>query len=92
MVKWGPPMHEYSGSLSSSFRSIAPSSTAKAAPTASLIIVALFPEPATEYDRSGLTKFNPVGLISLNPVGDRDVYLLWTGGLRAPSSPMPGVD
>ena len=84
-------MHECSGSLSSSPRSIAHSSTAKAAPTASPIVLARFPEPAAEYDRSGLTSFNPVGLTSLNPVGDSGIYLLRTGGLRAPSSPILGV-
>ena len=91
LAKWGPSMHESSGSLSSSPRSIAHSSTAKAAPTASPIILARFPEPATEYDRSGLTNFNPVGLTSPNPVGDSGIYLLRNGGLRAPSSPIPGV-
>ena len=91
MAKWGPSMHEFSGSLSSSPRSIAHSSTVKAAPTASPIILARFPEPATEYDRSGLTNFNPVGLTNPNPVGDSGSYTLRTGGLRAPSSPIPGV-
>ena len=80
-------MHEPSGSLSS----IAHSSTAKAAPTASPIFLARFPEPATEYDRSGLTNFNPVGLPSPNPVGESGIYLLRTRGLRPPSSPIPGV-
>ena len=58
---------------------------------ASLIFPARFPEPATKYDRSGLTNFNPVGLTSPNPVGDSGIYLLRTRGLRAPSSPIPGV-
>ena len=80
-------MHESSGSLSS----IEHSGTAKAAPTASPIFLARFPEPVTEYDRSGSTNFNPVGLTSPNPVGDSGIYLLWTCGLRAPSSPIPGV-
>ena len=84
-------MHESSGSLSSSPRSIAHSSTAKTAPTASPIFVARFLEPATEYDRSGLTNFNPVGLTSSNPVGERGIYLLRIRGLRAPSSPIQGV-
>ena len=91
LAKWGPSMHESSGGLSSSPCSIAHSSTAKAAPTASPIFPARFPEPATEYDRSGLTNFNPVGLTSPNPVGDRGIYLLRTRGQRAPSSPIPGV-
>ena len=85
-------MHESSGSLSLSLRSIAHSSTAKAAPTASPIFLARFPEPATEYDRSGLTNFNPVELTRSNPVGDSGIYLLRTGGLHAPPSPIPGVD
>ena len=84
-------MHESSGSLSSSPRSIAHSSTAKAAPTASPIFLARFPEPATEYDRSGLTNFNPVGLTSPNPVGESGIYLLRARGLRAPSWPIPGI-
>ena len=91
LSKWGPSMHESSGSLSSSPRSIAHSSTAKAAPTASPIILARFPEPSKEYNRSSLTNFNPVGLTSPNPAGDSGVYLLRTGGLRAPSSTIPGV-
>ena len=85
-------MHESSGSLSSSPRSIAHSSTAKAAPTASIIFLALFPEPATENNRSGLTTFNPVRLTSPNLVRDSGIYLLRTRGLRAPSAPIPGVD
>ena len=68
MAKWGFSMHGSSGSLGSSPRSIAHSSTAKAAPTASPIFPAHFSEPATEYDRSGLTNLNPVGLTSPNPV------------------------
>ena len=76
-------MHESCGSLSSSPRSIAHSSTAKAAPTVSPIFPARFQEPATEYDRIGLTNFNPVG--------DGGIYLLRTRGLRALSSPIPGV-
>ena len=84
-------MHESSGSLSSSPRSIAHSSTAKAAPTTSPIFPARFPQPTTEYDRSGLTIFNLVGLTSPNPAGDGGIYLLRTRGLRAPSSPIPGV-
>ena len=91
MAKWGPSMHESTGSLSSSPRSIAHSSTAKAAPTALPIFPARFPEPATECDRSGLTNFNLVGLTSPNPVGDSGIYLLRVRGLRAPSSPIPGV-
>ena len=77
-------MHESSGSLSSSPRSIARSSTAKAAPAASPIILPRFPELATEYDRSGLTNFNPVGLTSPNPIGDSGIYLLRTGGCALP--------
>ena len=84
-------MHESSGSLSSSSRSIAHSSTTKAAPTASSIASVRLPEPATEYDRSGLTSSNPVGLTSPNPVEDIGIYLLRTGELRAPSSPISGV-
>ena len=91
MAKWGPSTHESSGSLSSSPRSIAHSSAAQAAPTASPIFLARLPEPATEYDHSGLTSVNSVGLTSPNPIGDSDIYLLRTGGLRAPSSPIPGV-
>ena len=91
MAKWGPSMHESSGSLSSSPRSIAHSTTPKAAPTTSPIFPARFPEPATKYDHSGLTNFNLVGLTSPNPVGDDDSYLLRTRGLRAPSSPIPGA-
>ena len=83
-------MHESSASLRSSPRSIAHSSTAKAAPRASPIFPARFPEPVTEYNRSGLKKFNLVGLTSPNPVGDSGIYLLRTRGLRAPSSPIPG--
>ena len=88
---WGPSMHEFSGSLSSSPRSIAPSSTAKAAPTATPIFLARLSEPATEYDHSGLTTFNPVGLTRPNPVENSGIYLLRTGGLRTPSSPIPWV-
>ena len=84
-------MQESSGSLSSSPRWIAHSSTAKAAPTASSMFLALLPESATEYDRSDLTRFNPVGVTSPNPVGDSGIYLLRTGGLRAPSSTISGV-
>ena len=84
-------MHESSGSLSSSPRSIAHSSAAKAAPTASPIFLARLSEPATEYDRNGLTNFNPVGLTSPNPVGDSGIDLLRTGGLRTPSSTIPRV-
>ena len=91
LAKWGPTMHESSGSLSSSPRPIAHSSTPKAAPTASPIFLARFPEPATDYDRSGLTNFNPVGLTSPNPVGESGIYLLRTRGLRATSSPITGV-
>ena len=91
LAKWGPSMHESSGSLSSSPRSITHSSSAKAAPTASPIFLARFPEPATEYNRSGLTNFNPVRLTSPNPVGDSGIYLLRARRLRAPSSPIPGV-
>ena len=91
LAKWVPSMHESSGSLSSSPRSIAHSRTAKAAPTASPIFPARLAEPATEYDRSGLTNFNPVGLTSPNPVGESGIYLLRTRGLRALSSPIPGV-
>ena len=83
-------MHESSGSLGSSPRSIAHSSTAQGAPTASPIFPARFQEPATEYDRSGLTNFNLVGLTSPKPVGDSGTYLLRTRGLRALSSPIPG--
>ena len=60
LTKWGPSMHEFSGSLTSSPLSITHSSTAKAAPTASTICPARFPDPATEYDRNGLTNFNLV--------------------------------
>ena len=91
LAKWGPSMHESSGSLSLSPHSIAHSSTTKAAPTASPIFLARFSEPATEYDRSGVTNFNPVGLPSPNSVGDSGIYLLRTRGLRAPFSPIPGV-
>ena len=91
MAKWGPSTHESSDSLSSSPRSIADSSIAKAAPTATPILLARLLELATEYDRSGLTSFNAVGLTSANPVGDSGIYLLRTCGLRAMSSPIPGV-
>ena len=91
MAKWGPSMHVSSGSLSSSPRSIAHSSIAKAAPTTWPIILARFPEPSTEYDCSGSINFNPVGLTSLNPVGDSGMYLLRTGELCPPCSPIPGV-
>ena len=90
-MEWGPSMHESKGGLSSSPRSIAQSSTVNAAPTASPIFLARSSEPATEHDRSGLTNFNPWGLTSPDPVGDSGIYLLRTGGLRAPSSPIPGV-
>ena len=43
------------------------------------------------YNRSGLINFNLVGLTSPNPVGKSGIYLLRTRGLRAPSSPIPGV-
>ena len=69
LAKWGPSMHEPSDSLSSSPRSIAHSSTVKAAPTASQIFPARFPKPLTEYDRNGLTNFNLVGLASTTPLG-----------------------
>ena len=91
LTKWGPSMHESSGSLCSSPRSIAHSSTAKAAPTASPTFLARLPEPPTEYDRSSLISFNLVGLTSPNLVGDSGIYLLRTGELRDPSSPNPGV-
>ena len=99
MAKWGPSMRESSGSLSSSSRSIAHSSTAKAASTASPVFPARFPEPDTKYDRSGLTSvnsvgltsFNPVGLTSPNPVGESGIYLLRTRGLGTSASPIPGV-
>ena len=84
-------MHESSGSLSSSPRSIAHSSSAKAAPTSSPIFLARFPEPATGYNRSGLTNFYPVGLTSPNSVGESCIYPLRTRELRAPSSPIRGV-
>ena len=84
-------MHESSGSLSSSPRLTAHSGTTKAVPTASPIFLALFPEPATEYDRSGLSNINLVGSISPNPVGDSGIYLLRTRRLQAPSSPIAGV-
>ena len=64
-MEWGPSMHESKGGLSSSPRSIAQSSTVNAAPTASPIFLARLPEPATEYDRSGL---DPVGLTSRDPL------------------------
>ena len=57
----------------------------KGSATASSIFPARFPEPATEYDRNGLTSFNLVGLTSPKPVGDSGIYLLRTRGLRAPS-------
>ena len=84
-------MHESSGSLSSSPRSIARSNSAKAAPTVSPIFLARFPEPATEYNRSGLTNFKPVRFTSPNLIRNSGLYLLRTHGLRAPSSPIPGV-
>ena len=84
-------MHESSGSLSLSLRSIAHSSTAKAAPMALPIFLARLPEPATECDCSGLTNFNPVGLTSPNPVGDSGIYFLRTGELRGPSLAIPGA-
>ena len=84
-------MHESSGSLSSSQRSIAHSSIAKTSPTASPVFLACFPDPATEYDHSGLTNFNPVGLTGANPVGKSGIYLLRTRRLRTSSSPIPGV-
>ena len=91
LAKWGPSMHESSGSLSSSPRSIAHSNTAKAVRMASPIFLACLPEPATEYDRNGLTSLNPAGFTNPNPVGDSGIYLRWIDGLRAPSSPVPGV-
>ena len=91
MATWRPSMHESSGSLSSSPRSIAQASTAKAAPTASPIFLSRLLEPAAEHNRSCLTSFNTVGLPSPNPVGDSGIYLLRTRGLRAPPSPIPGV-
>ena len=78
MAKWGHSMYESSGSLTSSLRSIAHSSTAKAASTASPIFLARFPEPAMECDCSGSTNVTPVGLTSLNSVGNSAIYLLWT--------------
>ena len=91
LAKWGSSMHDSNGSLSSSPRSIAHSCTAKGAPTASPIFPARFPEPATDYDRSGLTNFNLVGFTSPRTVGDSGIYLLRTRGLRASFSPIPGV-
>ena len=82
LAKSGPSTHESMGSLSSSPRSTAHSSTAKAAPTVSLNFLARSPEPATGYDRSGFKRFNPVE--------DSDISLLRTRGLRAPSSSTPG--
>ena len=84
-------MHESRGSLSSSPSSIAHSSTAKAAPTASPIFLDRFPHFATQYDHSVLTNFNPVGSTSPNHVEDNGVYLLRADGLRALSAPIPGV-
>ena len=84
-------MHESSGSLNLSPGSIAHSSTATAAATASLIFPVRFPKPATEYDRSGLTNFNLVGSTSPNPVEDSGIYLYLTRGLRASFLPIPGV-
>ena len=94
LAKWGLSMHESSdssGSLSSLPRPIAHSSTAREAPTATPIFLARLPEPATDYDGSGLTSLNPVGLASPDSVGDSSIYLLQTGGLRAPPSPIPGL-
>ena len=84
-------MHEPSGSLSSSPHSIAHSSTTRAAPTATPIFLVRLPEPATDYDRSGLTSFKPVGLTNPDPVGDSGIYTVRTGGRGAPSSPITGV-
>ena len=84
-------MHESHGGLGSSPLSIAYSSTAKAAPAPSPIFPARSPEPATEVDRSGLTSSNQVGLTSSMPVGDSGIFLMRTGRLCAPSSPIPGV-
>ena len=58
---------------------------------ASPIYPACFPGPATEYNRSGVKNFNLVGLTSSNPVEESGIYLLRTRGLRAHSSPIPGV-
>ena len=55
------------------------------------IFLARLPEPATEYDYKGLISFNPVALTGPHAVGDSGIYLLRTGELRAPSSPIPGV-
>ena len=71
--------------------SIAHSNIAKAASTALPIFLARLPEPAVEYDRSGLTRFNRVGFPIPNSVGDSGVHLVRTDGQRSPSSPIPGV-
>ena len=84
-------MHESNGSLTLLSRSVAHSTTAKAAPTASPYFLARLPETTTEYDCSGLTRFNPVGLTNPNPVGNSGIYHLQTCGLRPPSSPIPGI-
>ena len=81
-----------SDSMSWSLRSIAHSSAATAAPTASLTSLDRLPEPATEYNYcSVLTSFNPVGLIRPHPVGYSGIYLVRAGELRAPFSSIPGV-
>ena len=74
-TKSGPSMHESSGSLSSSPRSIAHSSTTKAALTASSTFQDRLPEPAREYDYKGLTSTNLVGSTRPNLVGDGGIYL-----------------
>ena len=91
LAKWGPSMHESSGSLSSSPRSIAHSSTAKTGIMASPFFPAHLPHPATAYNRSGMTDFNLVRLASPDPVRDSSIHFLRTRGRRAPSSPIPRV-
>ena len=91
LAKRGPSMRESSGSLSSSPRSIAHYCTAKGSASGIAGFLGCFPEPATEYDRSRSTNFNPVGLTSPNPVGDSGIYLLWTRRTRASSSSIAGI-
>ena len=55
------------------------------------VVLAHLSEPFTNCDHSSVTSSNPVGLTCPNTVEDSDIYLLWTGGLHAPSSPIPAV-
>ena len=76
-------MHDSSGGLSSSPRSITHSSYRKGSANGSADFLSRLPESATEHDRSWSTSFNPVE--------DSGIYLIQACGRRMPSPPIPGV-